>query len=316
MTITQRIDAVTKIPENFLSSVLPAPKSVKIELTGRCNYRCGFCALRMREKQPRGDMSFELFKHITTEMREAGVEEIGCFFLGESMMAPDLLVDAIAWCKHLKFPYVFLTTNGSLASPEVVARCMEVGLDSLKFSVNNYDEEQFKEIVQVKPKLFHDALENIAKARKVRDGGNYATRVYASSIRYDGEQQEKMEALLEEHVYPYVDEHYWLPLYSMGAFATQREEELGYRPIAGNQGRLGALREPLPCWSAFTEGHVRADGGLSACCFDASGEWIMGDLTKESFMAAWNSEKFRKLRRAHLDRDVTGTVCEKCVAYG
>jgi len=26
--------------------------------------------------------------------------------------------------------------------------------------------------------------------------------------------------------------------------------------IAGNQGRVGALREPLPCWSAFTEGHI------------------------------------------------------------
>ena len=102
----------------------------------------------------------------------------------------------------------------------------------------------------------------------------------------------------------------------MGAFATQREEALGYRPIAGNQGRLGALRDPLPCWSAFTEGHVRSDGGLSACCFDASGEWLMGDLTKQSFMEAWNSQKFQELRVAHLKKDVSGTVCEDCVAYG
>lgn len=313
--ITERIDNITKIPEGFMNETLPAPKSVKIELTGRCNYRCGFCALRMREKQPRGDMDFDLFKRITTDMREAGVEEIGCFFLGESMMAPDLLIEAIQWCKGLGFPYVFLTTNGSLAKPSVVDACMASGLDSLKFSVNNYDEEQFKSIVGVKGKLFYDALKNIKKARQIRDFGEYDTKVYASSIRYDGEQQEKMEEILNEHVLPYVDEHYWLPLYSMGAFATQREEELGYRPIAGNQGRLGALRDPLPCWSAFTEGHVRADGGLSACCFDASGEWIMGDLTKESFMEAWNSEKFRKLRRAHLEQNVHGTVCEQCVAY-
>ena len=89
-----------------------------------------------------------------------------------------------------------------------------------------------------------------------------------------------MEALLAEHVRPYVDQHYWLPLYSMGAFATQREAELGYRPTAGNQGRIGALREPLPCWSAFTEGHVTAEGKLSACCFDATAHWTMGDLTQ------------------------------------
>lgn len=314
-TITERIDAVTKIPDTHRGFFLPAPKSVKIELTGRCNYRCGFCALRMREKQPRGDMDMGLFRHITREMREAGVEEIGCFFLGESMMAPNLLIDAIKWCKNIGFPYVFLTTNGSLAKPSVVEACMEAGLDSLKFSVNNYDEAQFREIVQVKPSLFYDALQNIKGAWFIREGKGYKTKLYASSIRYDGEQQEKMERVLEG-VLPYVDEHYWLPLYSMGAFATQREEELGYRPIAGNQGRLGALREPLPCWSAFTEGHVRADGGLSACCFDASGEWIMGDLNKQSFMEAWNSDKFQELRKAHLKRDVTGTVCEKCVAYG
>ena len=66
----------------------------------------------------------------------------------------------------------------------------------------------------------------------------------------------------------------------MGAFATQREAELGYRPTAGNQGRIGALREPLPCWSAFTEGHVTAEGKLSACCFDATANWTMGDLNK------------------------------------
>jgi radical SAM protein with 4Fe4S-binding SPASM domain len=248
-------------------------------------------------------------------MRDAGVEEIGCFFLGESMMAPDLLVDAVEWCKDIGFPYVFLTTNGSLATPEKVERLMRAGLDSLKFSVNNYNERQFKEIVQVKPGLFYDALKNIKGAWFVRESGGFKTKLYASSIRYDGEQQDAMEDLLVD-VVPYVDEHYWLPLYSMGSFATQREEELGYRPIAGNQGRLGNLREPLPCWSAFTEGHVRSDGGLSACCFDASGKWLMGDLTEESFMEAWNSSKFQELRKAHLKKDVKGTICEDCVAYG
>jgi hypothetical protein len=41
----------------------------------------------------------------------------------------------------------------------------------------------------------------------------------------------------------------------------------------------------------------------------------MGDLNRQSFMEAWNSETFVKLRAAHLRKDVTGTVCEKCVAY-
>ena len=314
--ITSRIDAITKIPEAYRKATLPAPKSVKIEISPRCNYRCGFCALRSRVVQPKCDMNFELFKRITLEMREAGVEEIGVFYLGESFMNPRLLIDCIEHLKQtVRMPYVFLTSNASMAFPEAIEACMKAGLNSLKWSVNAADDIQFEEVMGVSSKLFHRALENIQEARNIRDRGNYHTGLYASSIHYDGEQQQKMELLLTERVLPYVDQHYWLPLYSMGAFALQREEELGYRPTAGNQGRLGALREPLPCWSAFTEGHVTAEGKLSACCFDATANWTMGDLNTTSFMEAWNSVEFVRLRQAHLEHDVRATVCEACIAY-
>jgi len=315
MSITERIDATTAIPADYLTAAPPAPRSVKIEISPRCNYRCGFCALRTREKQPKWDMDFALFKRITGEMRTAGVQELGMFYLGESFMNPRLLVDCIDYAKKIGFPYVFLTSNASLAFPEAVEACMRAGLDSLKWSVNACDHEQFEKIMGVKSTLFDTALENIAAAHVTRQAWDYGTRLYSSSIRYDGAQQEKMERLLAERVRPYVDEHYWLPLYSMGAFATEREEQLGYRPTAGNQGRLGALRDPLPCWSAFTEGHVTADGKLSACCFDANANWTMGDLTQQSFMDAWHSATFNALRAAHLKRDVKDTPCELCVAY-
>jgi len=315
-TITDRIDATTRIPTPYLKAAPPAPRSVKIEVSPRCNYRCGFCALRTREVQPKWDMDLGLFKRITREMRDAGVEEIGVFYLGESFMNPRLLVDCITWLKRdIGMPYVFLTSNASMSFPEAVEECMKAGLDSLKWSVNAADEAQFEKIMGVAPRLFRRALDNIKAAWEVRKRGGYRTGLYASSIRYDGEQQQKMERLLAERVVPYVDQHYWLPLYSMGAFATRREAELGFRPTAGNQGRVGALRDPLPCWSAFTEGHVTAEGRLSACCFDATANWTMGDLNRQPFMEAWNSEQFVKLREAHLRKDVTGTVCEKCVAY-
>lgn len=41
--ITERIDAITKITERYLGTVLPAPRSVKIEITATCNYHCSFC---------------------------------------------------------------------------------------------------------------------------------------------------------------------------------------------------------------------------------------------------------------------------------
>ena len=315
-SITDRIDSTTRIPPSHRKAAPPAPRSVKIEISPRCNYRCGFCALRTREVQPKWDMDFGLFKRITREMRDAGVAEVGVFYLGESFMNPRLLVDCIRYLKRdIGMPYVFLTSNASMAFPEAVRACMDAGLDSLKWSVNAADEDQFKKIMGVAEKLFHTALGNIQSAWEERKRGGYATGLYASSIRYDGAQHDKMQSLLSARVLPFVDQHYWLPLYSMGAFATVRERQLGYLPTAGNQGRLDALREPLPCWSAFTEGHVTAEGKLSACCFDATAHWTMADLNTTPFMEAWNAPAFVTLREAHLARDVRGTVCENCIAY-
>lgn len=317
MSITTRIDAITTIPTSHLRVDPPAPRSVKIELTGRCNYRCGFCALRTREKQPTHDMDMTLFKRITQQMQAAGVEEIGVFYLGESFMNITLLIEAVTFLKReLRIPYVFLTSNGSMATPDAVQAVMAAGLDSLKWSVNACDAAQFEKIMGVSPALWRTALRHIAASYAIREMGQYKTRLYASSIRYDGDQQLRMEELLDKWVRPFVDQHYWLPLYSMGSFAAQREQELGYKPTAGNQGRLGALRPPIPCWSAFTEGHVTADGRLSACCFDATGSWTMGNLNELAFMDAWHSECFRELRAAHLSGDIHGTVCEACLAYG
>jgi len=167
----------------------------------------------------------------------------------------------------------------------------------------------------VKAKLFRDSLNNLQAARAVRDSGGFKCGIYASSIQYDGEQAAKMQAMLEKEVLPYVDQHYYLPLYGQMTQWNESGTDLGYVPTAGNQGRIGALREPLPCWSAFTEAHVTADGILTACCFDSDGRFAMGDLTRQRFMDAWHSASFQALREAHLTKNVENTICEGCLAY-
>ena len=98
-----------------------------------------------------------------------------------------------------------------------------------------------------------------------------------------------------DDVKPFVDEHYWLPLYGMGGAS----KAAGWKPQPGNPGRLDNMREPLPCWAVFTEAHVTVDGLLAACCFGSGldGDLIMSDLKQHSFMEAWNSPAYQSLRR-------------------
>lgn len=309
--ITNRIDNITGIDAEHLGTNIPAPKSVKIELTGRCNFQCNFCASKQRLRDKK-DMDWPFYMRIVKEMREAGVEELGLFYLGESFLSSDL-VNAIGYAKQVcGYPYTFLTTNGSIAYGNKVKECMIAGLDSLKFSLNYASPEQLEEIAGVKGSIFHRILDNIRAAKEVRDvvaeETGHHCGLYASYIQYNDEQHKLMEPIIEE-VRPYVDQIYALPLYNQAALVPNA------KAVQGNLGRYDNMREPLPCWSIFTEGHISWDGKLSACCFDHDGRFEMGDLNNTPFMEAWNSVLFHELRQKHLDRDVTGTVCEKCVAW-
>jgi MoaA/NifB/PqqE/SkfB family radical SAM enzyme len=251
------------------------------------------------------------FTRIADQLREAGVKEIGLFYLGESFLI-SWLEHAIEYCKSIGFPYVFLTTNGSLATPDRLEACMAAGLDSLKFSLNWSDAEQFSEITGARPKVYDAANRNIMAAKSIRDRNGFNCRLYGSYVQYDQDQTERMEAYLET-VRPGLDHIYTLPLYTQAAH-IDKEANPNWEFSVGNRGRADALRDPLPCWSLFTEAHITWDSKLAACCFDHDGRFEMGDLKKQSFMDAWQSEPFRALREAHLAGDVSETVCGPCIA--
>jgi len=326
MDITQKIDAVTKIGQKRIlaGGFQPPPKSVKIELTSRCNLRCKYCVTRNRVITGNQDMDLDFFKKITEDMKRSGVEEVGLFYLGESTLVPGLLVNALKWCKQLEFNWVFLTSNATLVTSNLLKELMEGGLDSLKWSINFNSPERFSEVTGRSQELYHNVIKTLRIAHRLKELGGYKTLLSASSILYDNSEKEKFLKFIEEEISPYVDKHYWLPLYQMGMYADKIKSAMGYTPTIGNMGRIDdetgkPIRPGLPCWSIFTEGHVRVDGGLSACCFGADDKFDMGKLDGENFMQQWNSDKFQNLRKAHIktieqgQSALSGSVCEICM---
>lgn len=318
MGITERIDAITHLPADRRATVIAPPRSVKIELTGRCNYNCTFCARGDMLRQQK-DMDQDFYNRIVAEMRDAGVEELGLFYLGESLLCK-WLVPAIERAKEVGFPYVFITTNASLLTRGKAEAMFRAGLDSMKFSFNFADADQFASTTNVKKELFEKVLINITAARIARDQVERETGhrcgLYASYIQYDGEQAEKMNKILP-WLREQVDEVYALPLYNQGGFCKKKiaEKQDEWKPTAGNMGRVGGLVPPLPCWALFAEGHISWNGCLTGCCFSHTPDFDFGDLNEMSFVEAWNSPVAQALRAASLKLDVRGTACEKCVAY-
>jgi len=303
--LTERLARIRRVEGDVRRTAPPVPRSVKIELTSHCDLACWFCAARTRPRL-RGEMSRPLFERLARELREAGVEHLGLFYLGESFECA-WLEDAIRFAKQeCGFPLVFLTTNGVYATPERVRGCIEAGLDSLKFSLNAGSAEQFARVTGSEASRFRTVLENVRRAREVRDGiaaaGGHRCGLFASGLGLAATTPATSEAMVA--IAETVDEHYELPLF-------------GYRadPWGGAGARLPEARKPVPCWSLFTEGHVTHDGRLSACCLDHDARFDMGDLVRSRFVDAWSGPRFRALRAAHLRGDVAGTVCADCIGY-
>jgi pyruvate-formate lyase-activating enzyme len=81
------------------------------------------CGINGRDKPGRERMDLDFFKRASKEARDAGVEECGLFFIGESTMAPALLVECLKYAKSIGY-YTFLTTNGSLLNPMLAGELM------------------------------------------------------------------------------------------------------------------------------------------------------------------------------------------------
>jgi hypothetical protein len=309
--ITERIERLRTLEGALRSATPPAPRSAKIELTSRCNYACRFCASHLRNTR-RHDMPWPLYVRLARELRECGVEQLGLFYIGESLLYARL-EDSVRHAKQeCGYPYVFLTTNGSLATAERVRGLMRAGLDSLKFALNFADGRQLAHGAGVDAALLDAVRRNVIDACDARDEFEAHTGkrclVSASSLKYDDAQPGRMAALLAE-VGPRLDQHYWLPVYGRSANWQPCIADADTAPPSA------VSRKDVPCWPLYTEAHITAGGQLSACSLDHSSRFHAADLNTCSFSEAWHAPAFRALREAHLEGDIGATACAQCVGY-
>ena len=306
-TIMDRIDEHTHVPAERLVEAPPFPSSIKIEITSRCNFACSYCASK-RQLRPQGDIDKAFLQRILREAKSVGVREIGMFLLGESLLVKEL-PEYVRYAKEQAgIEYVFITTNGSLATPERATALVDAGLDSLKFSINAGSRGRYKEMHGVD--AFDKVLANIKWLYDFRKARNLEKpRISVSSIGM-GKGFDETDKL-REMVKPFVDDFYLLPLYNQGGHVGH-----GGAGIVGNPGRLENMVPPTPCWTIFNSSRITWNGRLTACSFDHDTRFEIADLNKVSLVEAWHNPKFVDLRKRHLSGDkeaLRTSLCAKCL---
>lgn len=207
----------------------------------------------------------------------------------------------VAEAKKIGFEYVYITTNGALATPERVRPVIEAGLDSVKFSINAGTPETYK-LIHGKDE-FHKVISNLKFIAIYRKKYCKPSKIYVSYV-VTRQNQNECETL-KELVGPLVDDIIFCNVGNQGGMMFEVNASL---KVEG-----GDLVSKPPCNMAFNRFHITWEGYLTLCCVDYQNYLVVADLNKSSLKEAWHNQLFVDLRRRHLTNKLKGTLCYNCL---
>lgn len=290
-----------KATEVVFSETPPFPKEIFLDLTSFCNHACVFCSNpHIKNKKTMDD---DMAIRVLQEAYDCGTRDLGLYATGESFIVKNLS-EYVKLAKDIGYEYLFITSNGALATPEKAKPVLDAGLDSIKFSISAGRRETYKQI-QGKDD-FDKVIENLKWIHKYREESGLNYRIYVTMV-YTRQTEEEVE-ILHEIVKPYIDQWDPHPLNNQCGNMFENND-LGF--IDSSNPRARGKREI--CFQPFNGFTITPEGYVSACVLDYSMDLIVADLNKTSLKDVWHSEKYREFRRRHLEKNLKGGICYNCM---
>ena len=292
---------VDPVSGDQLSVIPTVPKAMMFDLTNGCNHACYFCnnphQQRKISRMPK-DLGFRVMR----EAHEAGVDEIGFYNTGDPFVSTDL-ESFVKEADTIGYGYIYLTTNGALATPERAKKVIDAGLDSIKFSINAGSREGYKTVHgkdDWDKVLAH--LEWIAEYRKTLERPFYLAISFVQTKLTEPE----AEAFKAKYA-SLVDEIIIYDCHDQVGQMTGTEEILAANHLPLRNERFSGI-----CSSPFKRVHMTSEGFMTLCCVEYENYAAVEDLREMSFMEAWHSPRFQDARKKHIDGNLKGTICDGC----
>jgi len=279
----------------------PFPKEIFIDLTSFCNHRCVFCA--NWKLKNRRTIEPNMVKRVLREAYKNGTRDIGVYATGESFLVKNLS-EYVAEAKQIGYEYIFITTNGALATTERVAPVLNAGISSIKFSICAGTRESYKEIHGRDD--FDKVLANLRWISKYRKVSDLEYRIYVTMVYTDITKHEV--DILKNLVMPYIDE--WDPHPLTNQCGNMYENnQLGRIEEYNVRGRI----KSKICFQPFKSFTVTPEGYISACVLDYQKDLIVADLNKTTMREAWTNGIYKDFRDRHIKGSLRSLICYNCL---
>lgn len=307
MLISEKLkNQINKVDYNLYPSY--KGKTLNIEITSRCNEKCIYCKYYAQglHKQNRL-IDDEFFHRITKEAFELGITDVGLYITAEPLMNPKVYEYVDYLKNELGFPYVYISTNGIMLTPDNLEKLVKNGIDSIKFSISAANRESF--IKHHGIDAFDKVLSNVKYAYEYRKKHHLGYKLFMFSIitRFNEMEKEEINKLYS----PYVDEIILSNVISTKAVKGVEE----YLSVHNAEDcATSGMARMLPCKPLFNRIVINEKGYLLSCCYDVrTNMTAVADLNKVSLKEGVYGKEMVALRKKHLENKIEHIICNYCI---
>lgn len=271
-----------------------------IETSNACNHACLFCA-HQKMKRPVQTIKPEFVRDVLQQAYDLGTREVGFYATGEPFIVKEL-PEYIRWAKEIGYTYVYLTSNGALATPEKIRAVIDAGLDSIKFSINAPERKMYA-FIHGKDD-FDTVMEHLKYLNEYRkiSGRHYKIFVTGILTRYT----ENMKDMYTDVFRGLADEIVFKNVYNQGGYMPEIDTLL---KCTYDDEEYRRCNLPFDAISITCEGYLSVENA------DFENMLVVADLNKVSLKEGWYGEKMKAIRQAFIDDKLEGTICDGCVHH-
>jgi len=271
------------------------PRRIKVglELTSKCNLRCGMCPLPVL-RRPYEDMDWPMVEKAEREIHDAGLKLKWLHEMGEPLLY-SRIDDAIRL-----FPEASLSTNGLVLTEEIGAKLLASPLKRIRICVDSVNPEVYP---QLRTGGDFDKLVVLTRA--------FLNQARGHPIRIEI-QKMRSRLTLEETVDDFRN-LFDLKQYRNARVIEKTCEALDVNEETDLHGKFyGCVQGAFFTWVV-----IFADGRVTHCCYDAHGDQVLGDLKTQSLHEILDSPRFATMQDAFARRDFTNLPrCAECFKHG
>lgn len=276
------------------------PSQINVDLTQICNLRCVHCPYSEFSKalKDRHSLSYDLNKKMVDEVAKYGqnTQYIRYTGNGEPLLHAQC-IDILDYAVKNSNSLVTLTTNGTLLNEKNIDKLLATKLYLIDISIDANSKETYK---QIRGGNFDILKKNVINLLKRRNELAGETKVVTNFIKQplNDFEAEDFEKFWKDEGVDYVVIR---KLHSAGNNKKAIADKL----------QNGSIRKP--CLYPWERILLNAEGMLSFCPVDWTGDAVIFDYNIITIKEAWRSHKMEALRLAHLSNNFSEyKQCRNC----